>query len=90
MEDVLEVCQRSYGPDEVWVCMDETSQQQVEETRVPRAQRPGTARVYDDERGGDGSGEETDAITATIVPIGTRKDRCCRTRYRKGRYRTSS
>ena len=49
MEDVLEVYQRPYGHDEVLVCMDETSKQQVKETRVPRAQRPGTARVYDDE-----------------------------------------
>ena len=47
MEDVLEVYQRPYGHDEVLVCMDETSKQQVKETRVPRAQRPGTARAYD-------------------------------------------
>ena len=47
MEDVLEVYQRSYADDEVLVCMDETSKQQVKETRVPRAVRPGTARVYD-------------------------------------------
>ena len=47
MEDVLEVYQRSYAHDEVLVCMDETSKQQVKETRVPRAPRPGTARVYD-------------------------------------------
>ena len=47
MEDVLEVYQRSYGENEVLVCMDETSKQQVKETRVPRAPSPGTARVYD-------------------------------------------
>lgn len=47
MEDVLEVYQRSYAHDEVLVCMDETSKQQVKETRVPRAPRPGTAQVYD-------------------------------------------
>ena len=47
MEDVLEVYQRSYADDEVLVCIDETSKQQVKETRVPRAARPGTPRGYD-------------------------------------------
>ena len=37
MEDVLETYQREYADDEVLVCMDETSRQQVEETRVPAA-----------------------------------------------------
>ena len=41
MEDVLEVYQRSYGDNEVLVCLDETSKQQVKETRVGR---PGRAR----------------------------------------------
>ena len=36
MEDVLEVYQRSSAHDEVLVCLDETSKQQVKETRVPR------------------------------------------------------
>ena len=36
MEDVLEVYQRPYDENEVLVCMDETSKQQVKETRVPR------------------------------------------------------
>ena len=35
MEDVLEVYQRPYDGNEVLVCMDETSKQQVKETRVP-------------------------------------------------------
>ena len=47
MEDVLEVYQRPYAENEVLVCMDETSKQQVKETRVPRAARPGTPQVYD-------------------------------------------
>ncbi len=37
MEDVLEVYQRSYGENEMLVCMDETSKQPVKETRVPSA-----------------------------------------------------
>ena len=42
MEDVLEVYQRRYGDNEVLVCLDETSKQQVKETR-----RPGAAGSYD-------------------------------------------
>ena len=41
MEDVLEVYQRPYDGNEVLVCMDETSKQQVKETRVPRPAAPG-------------------------------------------------
>ena len=37
MEDVLEVYQRPYDGNEVLVCMDETSKQQVKETRVPQS-----------------------------------------------------
>ena len=44
MEDVLEVApvrgQRSS-------CLDETSKQQVKETRLPRPARPGAAGIYD-------------------------------------------
>ena len=47
MEDVLEVYQRSYGDNEVLVCLDETSKQQVKETRVGRPAGPGAAAVYD-------------------------------------------
>ena len=36
MDNVLGVYQRSYDGNEVLVCMDETSKQQVKETRVPR------------------------------------------------------
>ena len=47
MEDVLEVYQRPYGDNEVLVCLDETSKQQVKETRLPRPMRPGAAAGYD-------------------------------------------
>lgn len=49
MEDVLDVYHRDYGEDEVLVCMDETSRQQVRETRVPRPAAPGRPAVYDHE-----------------------------------------
>ena len=49
MEDVLDVYRRDYGEDEVLVCMDETSRQQVRETRVPQPAAPGRAAVYDHE-----------------------------------------
>ena len=47
MEDILEVYQRVYDEDEVLVCMDETSKQQVKETRVPRAPQPGKLAQFD-------------------------------------------
>ena len=47
MEDVLEVYQRQFGDNEVLVCLDETSKQQVKETRLPRPARPGAAGSYD-------------------------------------------
>ena len=47
MEDVLEVYHRPPGDNEVLVCLDETSKQQVKETRLPRRGRPGAAAVYD-------------------------------------------
>ena len=47
MEDVLEVYHRSYGDNEVLVCLDETSKPQVSETRQPRPSRPGAAQTYD-------------------------------------------
>ena len=34
MEDVLEVYRREFAADEVLVCMDETSKQHIEATRV--------------------------------------------------------
>ena len=47
MEDVLGVYQRPYDGNEVLVCMDETSKQQVKETRVPRPAAPGLSAAYD-------------------------------------------
>ena len=47
MEEVLEVYQRPYDGNEVLVCMDETSKQQVKETRVPRPAAPGLSAAYD-------------------------------------------
>ena len=47
MEDVLEVYHRPYGDNEVLVCLDETSKQQVKETRRPRPPRPGAVGYYD-------------------------------------------
>ncbi len=47
MEDILEVYQRSYATNEVLVCMDETSKQHVEETRIPLELRLGSPEKYD-------------------------------------------
>ncbi len=47
MEDVLEVYHRPYGDNEVLVCLDQTSKQQVKETRTPLPPRPGVAMAYD-------------------------------------------
>ena len=47
MEDVLEVYHRQFEDNEVLVCLDETSKQQVRETRTPLPPRPGTAMAYD-------------------------------------------
>ena len=47
MEDVLEVYHRRYRDNEVLVCLDETSKQQVKETRLPRPARPGEPACYD-------------------------------------------
>ena len=47
LEDVLEVYQRQYADNEVLVCLDETSKQQMKETRRPRPAQPGAAGSYD-------------------------------------------
>ena len=44
MEDVLEVYHRQYRDNEVLVCLDETSKQQVKQTRLGRATPPGSGR----------------------------------------------
>ena len=40
MEDVLEVYHRRFAGNEVLVCLDETSKQQVKETRTPLRRVP--------------------------------------------------
>ena len=47
MEDVLEVYHRQFEDNEVLVCLDETSKQQVRETRTPLPPCPGIAMAYD-------------------------------------------
>ncbi len=47
MEDILEVYQRTYSEHEVLVCMDETSKQQVKETRIPLAPEVGRLEKFD-------------------------------------------
>ncbi len=47
MENVLEVYHRPYDPQNPVVCMDETSKQLVQETRVPIAVGPGRVQCFD-------------------------------------------
>ena len=47
MEDVLEVYTRPYDPKRPLVCMDETSKQLIDETRLPLPLRVGRPRRYD-------------------------------------------
>jgi transposase len=49
MEDVLEVYHRPYDPSQPQVCLDETSKQLLEHTRIPVAARRGTPARIDDE-----------------------------------------
>ena len=55
MEDVLDVYHRSYDGNETMVCMDETSKQQVRETRTPNPSAPGAVASYDYEYGSEQS-----------------------------------
>jgi DDE superfamily endonuclease len=47
MEDILEVYQRPYDPQRPLVCLDETSKQLIDETRVPIAAKPGQPGRHD-------------------------------------------
>ncbi len=47
MEDILDVYQRAFDENEVLVCMDETSKQQVKETRIPLAPQAGKLEKFD-------------------------------------------
>ncbi len=49
MEDVLDVYKRPYDADCPVICMDETSKQQLKETRVPLAAEPGQVERFDTE-----------------------------------------
>jgi len=49
MEDVLEVYHRPYDPARPQVCLDESSKQLLEHTRIPIAASPGTPARIDDE-----------------------------------------
>lgn len=49
MEDVLEVYHRSPDPKRPLICMDETSKQQIKETRQPIPMQPGQPECYDHE-----------------------------------------
>jgi hypothetical protein len=49
MEDVLEVYRRPYEPNRPQVCIDETSKQMLEHTRIPIPASPGTLARVDDE-----------------------------------------
>lgn len=49
MEDVLEVYHRAYDPSRPQVCLDETSKQLLEHTRVPIPPSPGVRERSDDE-----------------------------------------
>jgi hypothetical protein len=47
MENVLEVYQRPYNPEDPVVCMDETNKQLVAETRLPLPVQPGQPPCFD-------------------------------------------
>lgn len=49
MEDVLEVYRRPYDPKRPQICIDETSKQLLEHTRIPVPATPGTLLRVDDE-----------------------------------------
>lgn len=46
MEDVRDVYTRPYGPTRPVVCMDETSKQLIEETRLPLSAQRGRPQRY--------------------------------------------
>jgi len=47
MEDVLEVYHQPHDPKRPLVCFDESSKQQVKETRIPLPSQPGRVQKYD-------------------------------------------
>jgi hypothetical protein len=65
MEDVLEVYHRPYDPMRPQVCLDETSKQLLDHTRVPIATSPGSVARVDDEYARCGTAN----IFAAVEPI---------------------
>jgi hypothetical protein len=65
MEDVLDVYQRPYDPARPQVCLDETSKQLLEHTRVPIPATPSTPARVDDEYKRCGTAN----IFAAVEPI---------------------
>jgi len=49
MEDTLEVYKRPYDEAHPLICMDESSKQQIKDTRAPIPAKPGTVARYDTE-----------------------------------------
>ena len=49
MEDTLEVYKRPYDEAQPLICMDESSKQQIKDTRTPIPAKPGTVARYDTE-----------------------------------------
>ena len=49
MEDTLEVYKRPYDEAQPLICMDESSKQQIKDTRTPIPVKPGTVARYDTE-----------------------------------------
>ncbi|MCK5492053.1 MAG: IS630 family transposase [Candidatus Omnitrophica bacterium] len=49
MEETLDIYMADYDNKRVLVCMDETSKQQIKETRIPLAMKPGHPEIYDHE-----------------------------------------
>ena len=49
MEDTLEVYKRPYDEAQPLICMDESSKQQIKDTRAPIPAKPGTVARYDTE-----------------------------------------
>lgn len=70
MEDVLEVYHRPYDPARPVVCLDETSKQLLEHTRIPVAAKQGTPARVDDEYKRCGTAN----IFAAVEPL---TGKCC-------------
>lgn len=77
MEDVLDVYHRPYDPARPQVCIDETSKQMVEHTRVPIPASPGTPARVDDEYRRCGTAN----IFAAVEPL-TGRSLVCATEHR--------